>query len=335
VRAEHIGDRVPGHARGWVHSVFARACNIETRAGELVTLLAQELGNAPHGIRLAGPVAPFTSWLIPGSSAILANATLCIPDADVTVDLSAAALWRGVAATVSMDAVSMDPCSRDSCPGTTAVALRKLRATLYERGPEHGIAPLLVAPALARSALERAFATRLARTLPLLARATQRRDVAAVTGAAARLVGLGPGLTPSGDDFLAGYLAALWSCAGFAKGMDQMLQSLAVSLAPLFLRTNAISRQMLSDATQGRFAECLTEVTVALAVEGNVVEATAQALASGHSSGADTLCGLLFGYAPDLAMQKTLSLLDRSPRQPFPRAAGLASDAGSMAAIAF
>ena len=218
----------------------------------------------------------------------------------------------------------------DPYPGTSAAALRKLRATLYERGPEHGIAPLLVAPALARSPLERAFATVLERTLPLLARATQRRDVAAVTGAAARLVGLGPGLTPSGDDFLAGYLAALWSCAGFAIGMDALLQRLAVSLAPLFLRTNSISRQMLRDATQGRFAECLTDVTVALAAGGNVVEAAAQALARGHSSGADTLCGLLFGYAPDLAMQQTL--LDRPPRQPFPRAARLATDAGGTAA---
>jgi hypothetical protein len=295
-----------------VHSVFERACNIETHAGELVSLLAKKLGNVPHGIRLAGPIAPFTSWLIPGSSAILANATLCIPDADFTVDVSAAAVWRGVAATVSMDAGPIDVVSMDPCRGAIAVNLRKLRATLYERGPEHGIAPLLTAALHSRSALERAFAARLARTLPPLARATAERDVPAVTRAAACLVGLGPGLTPSGDDFLVGYLAALWSCAGFATGIDGMLERLAKSLAPLFLRTNAISRQMLGDATRGRFAECLADVTAALAGEGDIVEATVQALALGHSSGADMLCGLLFGYGPDLAMQNRPSPPDRS-----------------------
>lgn len=340
VRAECIGDRVPAHAGGRVHSVFARACNIETRAGELVTLLAQELGNVPHGIRLAGPIAPFQSWLIPGQWAILDKVALCVPDAGIAVDLSGAAVWRGAVAAVSMDLGSMDLGPIGLCPmapggAAIAVALRELRATLVERAPEQGFTPLLAAPASVRSSVERAFATRLAHTLPLLARATERRDVPGVTAAAARLVGLGPGLTPSGDDFIAGYLAALWSRAGFESGIDAMLPSLADALAPLFLRTNAISRQMLSDAVQGRFAERLVDVTLAVANAGDVVDASAHALASGHSSGADTLCGLLFGYAPDLAMQAAASSPpDRPPGQPLSRAARIQSSAGRMAAIA-
>ena len=93
------------------------------------------------------------------------------------------------------------------------------------------------------------------------------------------------------------------------------------------------SRQMLRDATQGRFAECLTDVTAALAGEADIVEATGQALALGHSSGADALCGLLFGYAPHLAMQEMLSAPDRSsPRQPVTRTAGTKSGIGGTAA---
>lgn len=314
---------MPARAHGRLHSVFRRACNIETDAGELVTLLASDLGNLPHGIRLASPVASFESWLIPGQSAILDHAALRITNAGITVDLSGAAVWRGAVAAVSMD------------PGgaAIAVALHELRATLVERAPERGFGPLLAAPASARSSVERAFATRLSHTLPMLARATERHDVTAVAGAAARLVGLGPGLTPSGDDFIAGYLAALRSRAGFESGIDAMLRSLADSLAPLVLRTNAISRQMLSDAAQGRFAERLVDVTVAISGAGDVVEATARALASGHSSGADTLCGLLFGYAPDLATQEAPSP-DRPPRHPLPRAAQFESNAGRTAAVA-
>jgi hypothetical protein len=278
--------------------VFERACNIETPAGELVTLLAQALGNVPHGIRLAGPVAPFEAWLAAGQYAILDSAALCLPDAGITVDLSCAAVWRGAVA-----AVSTDHCSMDADGAAIAVSLRELRATLFERALEQGFAPLLAAAAGARCPVERALATRLSRALPLLARATERRDIPAVAAATARLVGLGPGLTPSGDDFIAGYLAALWSRAGFDGGLDAILPSLADALAPLFLRTNAISRQMLSDAAQGHFAERLIDVTVAIAGGGDVVDATVHALASGHSSGADTLCGLLFGYAPHLAMQ--------------------------------
>jgi hypothetical protein len=329
LRADRIGDRVPARADGRVHSAFGRACNIETRTGELVTLLAEELGNVPHGIRLAGPVAPFQSWLIAGQNAILDTRALFVPDAGITVDLSGAAVGRGAVAAVSMDLGSMGPGAT-----TIAIALRDLRATLVERAPEQGFAPLLAAPAAARSAVERAVATRLSRTLPMLARATERRDVTAIAGAAAGLVGLGPGLTPSGDDFIAGYLAALWSRAGFESGIEAMLPSLADALAPLFQHTNAISRQMLSDAAQGRFAEHLIDVTRAVAGTGDVVDATAQALASGHSSGADTVCGLLFGYSPDLMMQAAPSRPNRLAGQPLARATRFESSARATAAIA-
>ena len=294
--ADCVGDRVPARARGRVHSVFERACNIETDAGELVTLLAQELGNVPHAIRLAGPVAPFKAWLIPGQDAILDNAALRLPDAGIIVKLSDAAVWRGAVAAVSMDLCSM------GSGAAIAVALRELRATLCECATEQGIAPLLATRAGVRTTVERAFANRISQALPMLARATDHNDVTSVATAVARLVGLGPGLTPAGDDFIAGYLAALWSRAGCDRGIDAMLQPLADALAPLFLCTNAISRQMLSDAAHGRFAERLVDVTKALAGAGNVADATVHALANGHSSGADTLCGLLFGYAPDLAI---------------------------------
>jgi hypothetical protein len=302
-------------------------------------------------VRLAGAVASFGSWLTPGQNAILENSALRVPDAGITVDLSGAAVWRGAVAAVlidpcsmdtgsmdagsrdtgSRDTGSMDPCSMNPGGAAGAVALRELRATLFERAPEQGFVPLLAAAASTRTAIERACSARLSHTLPLLARATERRDVMGVAGAAARLVGLGPGLTPSGDDFIAGYLAALWSRAGFESGIDAMLHSLGDALAPLFLRTNAISRQMLSDAAQGRFAERLVDVTRAVAGEGDVVCAAAQALASGHSSGADTLCGLLFGYAPE---QTVPSPPLRPPRQPLPHAARCERSAGQTITIA-
>jgi hypothetical protein len=85
---------------------------------------------------------------------------------------------------------------------------------------------------------------------------------------------------------------------------------------------------MLSDAAQGRFAERLINVTLAVAGAGDVVDATMGALASGHSSGADTLCGLLFGYATDPLPP------DRPPRRLLLRPALFESSAGQMATIA-
>jgi hypothetical protein len=274
-----------------MHSVFARACNIETQTGELVTLLGAGLGNIPHGIRLAGPVAPFESWVTPGQSAILENSTICVANARITVYLSGAVVWRGTVAAVSME----------SCSKALSTALHDLRAMLSNHAPGAGFGPWCGSRVGARSPIDRAFANRVLHALPPLARATARRDAAGVAAAATQLVGLGPGLTPSGDDFLVGFLAALRSRASFDRGIGAMLRALEDFLPPLLVRTNAISRQMLGDAAQGFFAERLVEVTAVIAAGGEVGEAAARALSCGHSSGADTLCGLLFGYAPDLA----------------------------------
>ena len=90
-------------------------------------------------------------------------------------------------------------------------ALRELCETLRQHAPGQGIAPALFSSVRPQSALERALVVRMAKTLPLLAHSTETGDAAAVVSAMSALVGLGAGLTPAGDDFVVGYLAALWS----------------------------------------------------------------------------------------------------------------------------
>ncbi|MFN0040523.1 MAG: DUF2877 domain-containing protein [Burkholderiales bacterium] len=323
-----VGDLVPAQARGRVHSVFRRACNIETESGELITLLAGDLGNLPHGIRLAGPVASFAAWLSEGQAAILEEGILRVPDAGFTLNLSGTAIWRGTVSTPSVEALHMHLASPDS--GNIAVALRELRATLLAHAPEQGIAPLLRDDRNARSPLDRALATRLKNALPEMAHATRKRDAGAIAALAARLVGLGEGLTPSGDDFLVGYLAALWSRADREQGIDTLLRKLKAPLEEIFSQTHAISRQMLCDALQDRFAEGLVDVVRALTGSGHVFDATMQALRSGHSSGADTLCGLLFGVSPALIAPEKQSRLQSRVARPWQNVSG----AGPAAPIA-
>ena len=311
---------MPARARGRVHSVFRRACNIETDAGELITLLAGELGNLPHGIRLAGSVASFATWLSEGQAAILEEGMLRVPDAGLTLNLSGAAIWCGTVSAPSVETLHADLAGPDA--GNIAAALRELRATLLAHAPERGIAPQLRDARNARSLLDRAFAARLTNTLPGMAYATRKRDADAIAALAARLVGLGEGLTPSGDDFLVGYLAALWSRADREQGIDTLLRKLKAPLDEIFSQTHAISRQMLSDALQGRFAESLVDVVRALSGSGHVVDTTMQALRSGHSSGADTLCGLLFGISSALIAQEKQSRLQSRAARPWQNVSG-------------
>jgi hypothetical protein len=112
----------------------------------------------------------------------------------------------------------------------------------------------------------------------------------------ASLVGLGAGLTPSGDDVLVGALAALdliSQCSPDARTLRQAL----VDALPVRLETctTRLSAQMLRAAADGLYAEPVLALLDALARDGAdpaPVERAAEALSRlGHCSGRDTLLG--------------------------------------------
>lgn len=106
----------------------------------------------------------------------------------------------------------------------------------------------------------------------------------------AQLAGWGPGLTPSGDDFLAGVMLGWWANAGRAEIPGAIYQGAAP-------RTNRISRAFLRAARDGLVDERWQALLAALSA-GNGRDwkpAARQVLAFGATSGLDTLLGFLQG----------------------------------------
>jgi hypothetical protein len=99
---------------------------------------------------------------------------------------------------------------------------------------------------------------------------------------AEQLIGLGPGLTPSGDDFLGGVLVAL-RLAGRRMQAEGLWRWLAPRLAG---RTSAISAAHLAAAAAGEAHEALHEV-LAGGLDFDKLDAV------GHCSGWDALAGAL------------------------------------------
>jgi len=103
------------------------------------------------------------------------------------------------------------------------------------------------------------------------------------------LVGVGEGLTPSGDDVIVGALAA------FERLGDEAARArLGAALAGCGVRTTKLAAQMIEAALAGRHAEPVLGVLAALAASPARLDAAASALlAVGHRSGADTLRGIV------------------------------------------
>jgi len=111
-----------------------------------------------------------------------------------------------------------------------------------------------------------------------------------MTAAVLDLLGRGPGLTPAGDDLLAGLLVGL---AGRPDLRDP-LAAAVLGAAPR--RTTWLSAEMLVHAAHGRAAPAVVAVADALAGYGDddaLPHALPALLAVGHTSGAALARGLL------------------------------------------
>ncbi|MDP6365241.1 MAG: DUF2877 domain-containing protein [Nitrospinota bacterium] len=116
--------------------------------------------------------------------------------------------------------------------------------------------------------------------------------------AAAGLIGLGPGLTPSGDDFIGGAMIALRT-----MGRGREADRLAAWALPLAESgTGRISRAHLECAARGEGAGALHRVMetipgMSLRTGGDIAASLAAIDAVGHTSGWDALAGVVGAIA--------------------------------------
>jgi hypothetical protein len=106
-----------------------------------------------------------------------------------------------------------------------------------------------------------------------------------VSRAASLLAGLGSGLTPAGDDYLVGVMAALW-----LAGFKSLLPHIAEVAIP---QTTTLSAAFLRAAAQGEFVEPWHELAQSLDTgEAELLSRAAVRVAQfGASSGRDALAG--------------------------------------------
>lgn len=123
---------------------------------------------------------------------------------------------------------------------------------------------------------------------PEILRLLHTKEHAAV--AAIRLIGLGPGLTPAGDDLLLGYLAIVAHMGRDAEWHNAICAAVLSNLS----RTNLISAQMLHDAVSGHYPERAAAVVAALCKQEaeSLTVLLPRLMEVGASSGSDMAAGM-------------------------------------------
>jgi hypothetical protein len=99
-----------------------------------------------------------------------------------------------------------------------------------------------------------------------MVRARCARDTAGEAEAARHLIGLGPGLTPAGDDFLGGYLAGRFAQS---PGEAVIPASFFSLLLPYAGETGIVAQAFLRKALAGNFSEYIAELVRAVVIGGS------------------------------------------------------------------
>lgn len=272
-----------------VHSVFQSAANLRlVKSGKLLTLVVSGEADLPQGIRVDTPSGFSFNELRVGEAATCRDGILRLDSLTLTVNLHKARIWQ----------CDLPALNTDLTNPAVAFAWKSVWQVLNQRqlsaGAEIVADDLFEASKVFRSSvLQKAVLA-----MQALIQSTRWFDLSAP--AIYDLIGLGPGLTPSGDDLLVGYLTGLWCAVEGKSERRGFISGLGCKIVRCSRRTNDISRAYLYHAARGQVSSRLATLAGAISSgeSGEPLLAVAEsAMHVGHSSGMDAVTGLLVGLS--------------------------------------
>ena len=262
---------------GRVRSVHRAAIYVDLDGppGALVIAI-ESVGGVPAGILVRGSTNLAALGVRAGMSFEPTAGGWSIPSAGIRIDAAGAATWSPALPLTARLVTGPDLARRIAA--ARAIAARSVRSGgLWPSGAAHSS--------------EEPWLSRARALIDALLDGLGNDDGDRATGAALGLVGLGIGLTPSGDDYLVGLLAGLEATGHPLHG----LLAAAVA-ADVPGGTTSVGAAGLTHASLGAYPERLHDVLVAVASEaatsGDLVRAVERAMELGATSGSDTLAGL-------------------------------------------
>ena len=271
---------------GEVFVSFRRSCYLQTCAGEVLCLADEGLGRGPLtiSVRLSEEADLPALGVLEKTPCLLEDDSLRV--ATLVLELGGVEIWAPIVPSKAMDALLFR-------------RTRELTTHISSLVPPEGLGPLL--PHLQTLASGQSLAIdQLAPVSALAATAIQdltnglvAGDVIRTEAGARVLLGLGPGLTPSGDDLLVGLLLALHAAR---SSLAHPLREFVVAHAPVM--TGTISESMLKQAALGLGNEASHQLINALfegQPEDEVLRKVDAVTSVGHTSGWDTLAGIFLG----------------------------------------
>ena len=279
--SEQTSDFLSGFCTGTVHSVYQNTVNLRF-SGHLLSL--QVSGSVLSPISLITDLSPenFRKLDIAEEDpAFLQSGEISVRSSSGTCSFTCR---QAEIVDLSLPAAIAKPLSESALSFLESQIAEALAIPFAKSQYEAGFQPLFSSPRTSSSVLLQTAGRIMNDSSSLFHEECFHESAVSL----ARLLGLGIGLTPSGDDFLCGALAGL-----LLSGREEHF--FAYQLRREILRrlqdTGDISAAFLSCAAEGLFS--LPVISLADLPDSEKIFSDFRRI--GHSSGFDTLCGVLYG----------------------------------------
>jgi hypothetical protein len=273
-----------------IHSVFRSAINLKfENRWDLLTIVASRETDLPQGIRVDTPLDFTFEDLLINERVTCRSGILHFEKSALMIDLRKAELWE-----CNLTALQFET-KNTKARNAWRVAWNLLNECQLTSASEVVAENLLHPQDNNRSVLLH----RMAEGIEALLGTASSYD-RQVSPAVSSLIGLGSGLTPAGDDILVGFITGLKCCMGNDINRTEYISNLARTLIAHSHKTTTVSRTYLYHAAHGQVSRNLAELAEAISKgwsSQQVIERTSTAMTAGHTSGMDTVTGLLFGLA--------------------------------------
>jgi hypothetical protein len=270
---------------GFIHSIFDKTVNIQCReTDDLYTLACNRLDNGPNSLVI--DINRFSTIPIELNDQVWTKGNVLFIEDGLAVSLEGITKWE---------------CSLPTYPLNTKQAITNI-ASMKNHINRHGTPGGIKKNPQANNPFEIEMMKMLGERSQSLLCSLININMPEAVQHATGLIGLGPGLTPSGDDFLTGLMTTFHlpqcpcqSLIGFSEQVIANARGL----------TNDISYMTLKLAAKGKARESIVRL-LHLALTGEeheVIPALNEVLKIGSSSGTDIALGIVSGLEVNLKLK--------------------------------
>ncbi|QUH18440.1 DUF2877 domain-containing protein [Alkaliphilus sp. B6464] len=284
---------------GSVHSVFNRTCNIITDDDLLITIISSQIPNTPRSISINLPEDQnFHSFgLQKGIPFILNETAITVGIDHLKIDLSKAKIWdpnpildfKGLGEDIVFQNIEL------------------LKRVLVDRGNFNGIAPIFLEISNylqdSHEELEELqtnhYCSFIYSKIQKLIELLIEENIEGISIMAKQIIGFGPGLTPSTDDFLTGLMVSMLYARKYS-GLDlsRVYKINRVIVDGTVYRTTKVSSEMLQFASTGKVADHIRKLMISLFSEKDkkqLIRNICSVIETGETSGSDLIAGAYIG----------------------------------------